>query len=119
MMPTLDSLLQSATPPVSPFDPSSRYYGLETATRRIGDRTVAYVTRRFVPPATDYDSLGTHSFRKNLDRLDRLAQRHLQSAELYWRLCDANGAMRPEELESDGRQIVIGVPRTLLGAPNA
>jgi hypothetical protein len=29
------------------------------------------------------------------DRLDNLAARYFGDAELYWRLCDANGAVRP------------------------
>ena len=32
-----------------------------------------------------------------VDRLDVMAAQYLGDPELFWRICDANGAMRPEE----------------------
>jgi nucleoid-associated protein YgaU len=47
------------------------------------------------------------------DRLDLLAHRYLGDPELYWRICDANLVLRPEELTAEtGRRISIPV-----GAP--
>jgi len=47
------------------------------------------------------------------DRLDLLAHRYLGDPELFWRICDANRALRPDELtEETGRRISIPV-----GAP--
>jgi hypothetical protein len=47
------------------------------------------------------------------DRLDLLAHRYLGDSELYWRICDANGLLRAEELTAEpGRRISIPV-----GAP--
>jgi nucleoid-associated protein YgaU len=47
------------------------------------------------------------------DRLDLLAHRYLGDPELFWRICDANGALRPEELTREpGR--VLGIP---IGVP--
>ncbi len=47
------------------------------------------------------------------DRLDLLAHRYLGDPELFWRICDTNRALRPEELtEETGRRISIPV-----GAP--
>ena len=47
------------------------------------------------------------------DRLDLLAHRYLGDPEQFWRICDANGALRPEELTREaGRR--LGIP---LGVP--
>ena len=32
------------------------------------------------------------------DRLDNITAKYLGDPEQFWRMCDANGAMRPEEL---------------------
>ena len=37
------------------------------------------------------------------DRLDNIAARYLGDPEQFWRICDANGAMRPDELTDDRR----------------
>ena len=45
------------------------------------------------------------------DRLDNIAARYLGDPELFWRLCDANVALRPTELtETIGRRILITLP---------
>jgi hypothetical protein len=47
------------------------------------------------------------------DRLDLLAHGYLGNPELFWRICDANAALRPEELTDElGR--LLAIP---LGAP--
>jgi nucleoid-associated protein YgaU len=47
------------------------------------------------------------------DRLDLLAHRYLGDSELFWRICDANRALRPEELTREAGR-VLGIP---LGVP--
>ena len=47
------------------------------------------------------------------DRLDLLAHRYLGDPELFWRICDANRALRPEELTREAGR-VLGIP---LGVP--
>ena len=45
------------------------------------------------------------------ERLDHIAARYFGDPELFWRLCDANRAMRPEELtETIGRRLGITLP---------
>jgi hypothetical protein len=47
------------------------------------------------------------------DRLDLLAHGYLGNPELFWRICDANAALRPEELTNElGERLVIPI-----GAP--
>jgi hypothetical protein len=45
-----------------------------------------------------------------------LAGQYLGDPALFWRLCDANRAMRPEELtETVGRQLRITLPQGVTG----
>ena len=41
------------------------------------------------------------------DRLDNVTAVYLGDPEQFWRVCDANNALRPAEMEEDGRRIVI------------
>ena len=45
---------------------------------------------------------------------------YLGDPEQFWRVCDANRAMRPDELtETIGRRLRITLPEGIPGAPNA
>lgn len=106
---------------ISPaFPPGSRYSGLGTAQWIQPDgQPVAYVRRRFVPPPERFAILSEHRVAEG-DRLDNLAARFLGDPEQYWRLCDANGAMRPDELiETVGATLRITLPEGIPGEPNA
>lgn len=107
----LESMLANSSAGSRPFPPNSRYNASATLTYTFPDgRAVAYLTRRFVPRAENINAMGTHTVAVG-DRLDNLAARHLGDAEQYWRLCDANGAVRPDELvETPGRALRIGLP---------
>jgi hypothetical protein len=41
------------------------------------------------------------------ERLDLIAARFLGDPEQFWRLCDANRTLRPEDLEVAGQSIQI------------
>ena len=80
------------------FAPDSRYHGLPTAQARLPDgRTVAYVTRRFLPPPERFATVQTVPLAAG-QRADQLAAQYLGAAEQWWRLADANGAMLPEAM---------------------
>ena len=49
------------------------------------------------------------------DRLDNLAAQVLGDPEQFWRLCDANGAMLPDELLEIGRALRITMPEGIPG----
>ncbi len=106
----LDALMQNASAGPKPFPPNSRYNGAPTLTYRMPDgREVPFLARRFVPPATRFTTLSGHTVVQG-DRLDNLAARYLGDAEQYWRLCDANGAMRPDDLLQNGQTLRITLP---------
>jgi hypothetical protein len=101
----------------SRFPPNSRYHATPTA-RLLGPdgREIAYLRRRFVPPPESLALVREHVVVEG-DRLDLLAARHLGDPELFWQLCDANGAVRPDELtETVGRRLRITLPEGLPGA---
>jgi hypothetical protein len=116
----LQAFLQAGQSKVSPFPPTSRYYGIETATVQMADgRTVIYLRRRFVPSPENFALLQWHAVRQG-DRLDNVTAKYLNDPEQFWRICDANGAMRPEELtETVGRKLRITLPEGIPAIPNA
>lgn len=93
------------------FPPTSRYYGIDTATiEAIDGRVTIYLQRRFVPAPERFALLVEHSVTQS-ERLDNITARYLGDPEQFWRVCDANGAMRPEELtEKVGRKLRITLP---------
>ena len=101
------------------FPPTSRYANLSTATLEVSlGRTVVYLRRRFVPPPESFSLLLEHVVAQG-DRLDNLTARYLGDPEQFWRVCDANGAMRPDELtEEIGRRLRITLPEGIPGMPN-
>jgi hypothetical protein len=98
------------------FAPTSRYYGIDTQTlvTREG-KTIIYLQRRFLPSPGQFQLLQHYTVVQN-DRLDNIAAKYLGDPELFWRIADANGAMRPEELvETIGRQLRITLPQGITG----
>lgn len=97
------------------FEPTSRYYAIETAELTILDaagepRVVRYVRRRFITSAPSRATLVSHAVVQG-ERLDHLAARYLGDPGQFWRICDANNVLRPEELvEKPGRRIDIPLP---------
>jgi hypothetical protein len=100
------------------FPPTSRYYGIDIATLTDADgEQVPYLRRRFVPPSSRFALLREHVVSEG-ERMDVIAARELGDPEAYWRICDANDAMRPEELtESNGRRLRITLPEGIPGTP--
>lgn len=118
----IQALIQRGViPPVS-FPTDSRYYGSSTLTYTTADgQVITYLARRFVPQANpeNYATVATHTVIQG-DRLDLLAARYLGDPLLFWLLCDANGAIRPDELvETPGTVLSITMPQGVPGAGNA
>lgn len=111
MIDPLQMLMQQAADTVSPFAENSRYRSITTATATLPDgRQVTFLTRRFVPQPEDLATLALHVVKRD-DRLDRLAHQYLGDPELFWRICDANRALRPDELTDDAPE--TGLPRVI------
>jgi hypothetical protein len=114
------ALFQFAGVKPSVFAPNSRYLGIATAIMTTADgRTIAYVRRRFVPQPANLAQLQQHTVGQ-VDRLDVIAAQYLGDPELFWRICDANGALRPEDLLLPvGRVLRICLPEGIPGGPIA
>ena len=112
----LQQLLQPGRLPMLLFPPNSRYHGLETATLvTAAGQTVIYLRRRFVPATERFALLQEHVVSAS-ERLDHIAARYLNDPEQFWRICDANGALRPEALtEEIGRRLRITLPEGMPG----
>jgi hypothetical protein len=109
-------LIEAGAVPASAFAPNSRYHGATVLKleRRPGE-TVAYLARRFVPQPERFSTTQEHTVVQG-DRLDLIAARYVGDPELFWRLCDANGALRPDELvEEIGRRLRITAAEAMPG----
>jgi hypothetical protein len=104
----IQALLDAGAIKIAAFPPNSRYHDVPIATlERAGEAPVAYLTRRFVPRVEPLAALQKHTVVKG-DRLDNLAARYLGDPELFWRLADSNGVLRPDELLTPiGRRLIV------------
>jgi hypothetical protein len=71
------------------------------------DRTIRYKRVRFIP-----ETAGVLPYRTRAeDRLDHIAFQAYGDAEQFWRICDANLALRPDELTAQpGTRLLLPVP---------
>jgi hypothetical protein len=102
------------------FPATSRYFGIATNTLTTPDgKTFVYLLRRFLPSPNSFALLQLHVVTQG-ERLDNIAAQYMGDPEAFWRIADANGAMRPEELtETIGRTLRITLPAGVPGTPNA
>lgn len=112
----LKSLLAPLALTASLFPPNSRYSGIDTAVYQPpGSQPIKYVLRRFVPQPETLSQIKEHTVRDG-DRLDNLTFQYLGDPEQFWRICDANRAMRPDELtERPGTRLRITLPQGVPG----
>ena len=102
------------------FPATSRYYGIETVTlKTVDSRTVVYLRRRFLPAPERFALLQEYTVSQG-ERLDQISASLQGDPEAFWRIADANAAMRPEALtEKIGRRLRITLPEGIPGIPNA
>jgi hypothetical protein len=94
------------------FDHTSRYYNLDVATMTLPDgRTVSYVRRRFLPQGEEMPLLAEVAVIQG-ERIDSVAYRTLGDPLAFWRICDANNTMDPQELtEEPSRLLRVPLPQ--------
>lgn len=97
------------------FPEKSRYHGVDTATYDPEGENIPYLRRRFLPEAARFAIIGEHEV-KDTDRLDRITAHYFGDPTLFWRICDANYATRPVDLEAIGRRLNITLPEGIAGA---
>lgn len=115
----LQQILQPGELRTTLFPPASRYHGIDTASLETSEgKSIIYIHRRFCPLPERLAILQEHLIVQG-DRLDNIAANYLGDPEQFWRLCDANAAMRPEDLMEIGRRLIIALPEGLPGIQNA
>ena len=115
-IPTVEELFQLGVQKTFVLAANSRYQGIPTAMLETPDgKRIIYLRRRFVPQPERFALLHEHTVVER-DRLDNIAAAYLGDPELFWRICDANRAMRPDELtETEGSIIRITLPEGIPG----
>jgi hypothetical protein len=115
----LQTLIQLGIIPSVNFPPDSRYYRYPTRQYTAPDGTVVtYLARRFVPQpgAPNFATVARHPVAR-ADRLDLIAAKYLGDPLMYWLICDANGAIAPNDLlAAPGRVLAITTPQGVPGA---
>jgi hypothetical protein len=108
---SLRNLLGSVELTAALFPPTSRYYGIDTAVlERPLEQPVRYLVRRFLPAPDRFATIREHIVAEG-DRLDNITALYLGDPEQFWRICDANAAMRPDDLtQRPGDRIRITLP---------
>ncbi len=118
----LQALIQMGVLPAVNFPADSRYYRSGTLTYTTPDgQSITYLARRFVPQpgAPNFATIASHTVRQG-DRLDLIAARYLGDPLVFWLICDANGAIRPDDLvETPGRVLSITTPQGVPGVGGA
>ena len=96
------------------FDSTSRYAKCRIATLNVTDPDgtmgeIRYIQRRFIPPAEGITIIVEHRVTQG-ERLDNITAQYLGDPTQFWRICDANEVMNPDELEETGTSIKIAMP---------
>jgi hypothetical protein len=104
------------------FPTDSRYYNSRTLSYTTASgQVITYLVQRFVPQpgGTNFSTVAMHTV-KSGDRLDLLAAKYFGDPLMYWLICDANGAIRPDRLlETPGTALNITLPQGVPGVSNA
>lgn len=88
------------------LEPNSRYYSLETAEYITADgQKIPYKRRRFLPQGHTLPLYSEVTVTRD-DRLDLVTAQFLGEAEQFWQVCDANNAMKPEDLIQESVQVL-------------
>ncbi len=101
------------------FPATSRYASTDVAALEDPDgRVTAYLVRRFLPPPERFALLQVHTVTEG-ERLDNVTATYLSDPEQFWRVADANRAMRPDDLMVVGRALRITLPEGIPGVTGA
>jgi hypothetical protein len=112
----LQTLLAGLPVSSTAFPPNSRYNGIATLQIQGLDGTpIVYLKRRFIAQTDQFAVIGVHVVTA-AERLDNITARYLGDPEAFWRICDANGVIDPDELtDVVGREIRITLPEGVPG----
>lgn len=88
------------------LDPDSRYRSTPTTEHVTANgRAIVHLRRRFLPPGASLSPIA-RAVVTEADRLDLISARTIGDPVQYWRICDANDAMNPAELEAEPGRVL-------------
>ena len=88
------------------FPATSRYAAIETASHTLPDgKQVLYLRRRFVPSPENFALLQEH-FVVDGDRIDVVTAHYIGDPQQFWRICDANRALLPDDLTATSGDVI-------------
>jgi hypothetical protein len=118
----LQTLIQMGVVPPVVFPTDSRYYGTGILQYALPNgQSIAYLQRRIVPQpgSPNYATIAQCTVHQG-DRLDLIAAKYLGDPLVFWLLCDANGAIRPDDLVAKpGKVLNITTPQGVPGGTGA
>jgi nucleoid-associated protein YgaU len=114
----LQAMMMLGVVPQVTFPTDSRYYGSAVLQYTAPNgQVIPYLQRRIVPQpgAPNYATINTYIVHQN-DRLDLIAAKYLGDPLMFWLICDANGAMNPNDLVcTPGTSLSITTPQGVPG----
>lgn len=96
------------------FEANSRYSRIPEADLIFkdlegGEHKIVYKRRRFIPPVENTGTLVEHIVLQG-ERLDNITARYVGDPTLFWRICDVNLVLKPDELTAEpGHLIKISI----------
>jgi len=92
------------------FGPNSRYYKIQDANiifrKEDGsENRIVYKRRRFIPLIEDTDTFLEHTVMQG-ERLDNITARYMSNPTLFWRICDTNMILKPDELTEEAGHVI-------------
>lgn len=96
------------------FETNSRYYRVQEVDLifkdiESGERKISYKRRRFIPPIENTGTFLEHTVTQG-ERLDNITARYVGDPTLFWRICDVNLVLKPDELTAEpGHPIKISI----------
>ena len=117
MIDPLKAFLQPTALTAPAFAPGSRYHGLDIAAVDAAGRPAGALR----PPPLRAAARGLRHHwrapgRRRATGSTTSPHRYIGDPQRYWQICDANGAIRPEELtETVGRRIRLTLPEGVPG----
>lgn len=104
----VEKLMQMGMRP-SLFPPNSRYAQTEIALHHSNGEQIKYLRRRFIPSTEEAEALQEHSIVEG-DRLDNLGAQYIGDPHQFWKICDANLTLHPDDLiEKINQKIVVAL----------
>jgi hypothetical protein len=89
------------------FDQTSRYYGIDVTTYETAQKEkITYLKRRFIPEEKSPVVIMEHTVSEG-DRIDTISASVFGDPLQFWRIADANRAMKPEALTNNPGSLVV------------